>query len=805
MKLLPQFKKNSVDERVPSIEMNNRKIAGQLPPALISRSSSYAQLVVKICYLLSFTIGIIGTYFTLRSQTMEDTDMPSNVLYSLTLMSAGLLLDAARVGESDAPVVPLLNSINDDLMDKKSDSVIMLDLKQQDDNQLLSPIPNHSKIDQISSLNDSNCDAKEDAKEISIARPASLEAIQSKGSRRWFMIGMQIFSVSWFGQAFSLFIRNAIVESSGSYLLPYTTLIGLMTGHLFHVCLKPARLWGIRDWLFANRNFLTSYEVMAFIFLPPIIGRDLSTYYYTTAAFWNGFNLNDGTSSITKRLFRKNLQVIETDEKQIDQENQPDITFLRRRTGLLITLSGGVLTSASILLLRSATNINNSFRNIFAMFLGAIGCYLLTYPLGVYLGHKIPPRYYKNVLETCTYLLIPLASPDLSILHFFGMVGGGLCGGISYYIIKSHYRNTLMVMRHRLNDIEKLTAGFPNVIKQLLELPFPEDQTLLSARKNNFKIRLTSRLIYLIMLTTALATQSLWKNYQINTTAIACALILPIIVDFLLPKYSPSIYNIDEMSRPSRLFYLDSFSLMYLIKVAAFIGLQGTYDDHGNLLTLQKVKPPVAIFSANLVYIAVCVFASQLGYRKYHGGYVPYFPSDEEIRKLSLLAQPKELKQHYSKDTIEHKNQPISLNYHLLQFMKDNMKIKLAAEDKVSSSNDPEHVEEKSSAENFCPHFLQRLSLFAIPKPLSISSNQNGELSSFPVATFHCQDCKEDFAQIDVEFSIRSKRYTEKRFDVNFYTTFADAVVRGNAVARQFTFGLPAGLSLIDGVKSVTI
>ena len=61
------------------------------------------------------------------------------------------------------------------------------------------------------------------------------------GAWRLFTTGMDLFSVTWFGQAFSLFVRNAIVESSSSHLLPYTTLIGLMTGHLFHVCIKPWR------------------------------------------------------------------------------------------------------------------------------------------------------------------------------------------------------------------------------------------------------------------------------------------------------------------------------------------------------------------------------------------------------------------------------------------------------------------------------------------------------------------------------------------------------------------------------------
>ncbi len=595
-----------------------------------------------------------------------------------------------------------------------------------------------------------------------------------------------------------MFVRNAIHESSHSVLLPYTTLIGIATGQLCHIALKPWRLRGFRDWLFANRNLLVGHEVIAFIFLPPVIGRDLSVYYFSLSAFWSGFNFNEGTFFITKKLFEADSKITTTDESTTNPDHHIEALAVHRRMNLLTAAAGGLLTGTAITLLQLAPNDSNGFRNIFSEFLGAVGCYLLTYPLGNYLGHKIPSRYHDPVLEVCTYLLIPLASPDLSILHFLAMTGGGVCGGICHYIIQRRHQKILTVMRSRLTDIKKLMTAFPTLTQQLLALPLPEDQLLLGLRNKNLKIRIASRLTQLFLLLATVATQSLWKDYPINISLAVGAVLLPIIVDWVLPKYSPSIYDSHEISPLSRFFYLDSFSQTYITKVIVFICLQNSYDAQGHFLILQKNRPASVIFSANLQCLMFWFFSIKIGYKKFHGGYAPYFPSDREIMKLALIAQPEQPHPHQDNLIITPLKPSIILNYHLLQFMKKNMPRNTENTENHLISQEP--LEHKSDEP--CRHPLEHLSLFAIPRH---SATQVKELSVIPLADVRCLNCQKDFMQINTEFSERSRKFMERCFDITLETTFGNAVVRGNAIAHQFAFGLPPGLSLTTGVKSFTL
>lgn len=78
-------------------------------------------------------------------------------------------------------------------------------------------------------------------------------------------------------------------------------------------------------------------------------------------------------------------------------------------------------------------------------------------------------------------------------------------------------------------------------------------------------------------------------------------------------------------------------------------------------------------------------------------------------------------------------------------------------------------------------------------------------LASFPLAMLHCQECKEDVRSVHTDFSPGDQRYTEDRFDVSFESRTADATIRGNALALQFQFGLPAGLSLTEDVSRFSI
>ena len=559
------------------------------------------------------------------------------------------------------------------------------------------------------------------------------------------------------------------------------------------------------DWIIVNRNTLAGTETIIFFFLSPVISQDLSLYYYTISAFWSGFNLNDGTFFITKKVFEKKLpiKIKVTDEVFIDQEIQLDTPPFFWRTGVPITAIGGIFLTVSILLLRFIPDDSTGFRNIFATIISAIGCYLLTYPLGIQLGRKIPPHYYNNTLELCTYLLIPLAAPDLSILHLFAMMGAGICGGIAHDIFDGRRQKRLAIMRKRLEEIEKLAATFPVLVEQLLKLPLPEDWLLVNTKKKNIKYILIARSTSLIVLVCALAMQSLWKNPSITVGAVMSLLLMTVISYFIVPKYKPSVYKIQKISWLSSSFYSDSFSLVYMVKVIMFINLQNVYDAQGNFLVLQKTKSSDVTFSINFGYVMYIIVAMKAVCKLYHGGYIPYFPSDQEIKKLLFLVQPEQITP-YCRNVMDCKNQPIGLNYHLLQFMKHNLR--LTTDHKIDSTIHSEPIERERNIENPCPHPLQGLNLFSIFNPVPVDIvNQKNNVYSFPLATVRCQDCSQDIMQLNSEFDERSQQYTKTCFDYSLYSSSGDAIIRGNAIARQFTFGLPSGLSLTEGVKSFSI
>ncbi len=93
------------DEKKPETDLPRPASNDQTAQAT-PQPSYYKPLITKISYGFSVMLGVIGTYFTLRSQTAEDSDMPGWVLYSFTLMSAGLFLEAAKVSESTSSVSP---------------------------------------------------------------------------------------------------------------------------------------------------------------------------------------------------------------------------------------------------------------------------------------------------------------------------------------------------------------------------------------------------------------------------------------------------------------------------------------------------------------------------------------------------------------------------------------------------------------------------------------------------------------------------------------------------------------------------
>ena len=781
-----------------------------------SQAKPVSVRVTRTLYFLSLIVGIIGTYFTIRSETSNNDSMSDRVWDAFALAIAGMLMEMARSSESrvfspaptetasDPDEIPELELATEEKAEEQkqhslipaaqepiqeeTNSEIKVSAAKQNDH----PEELKSPAVEMAHLHSTSRDTPEDNH---FSAPVMRRATQSiiNPPRHWRDWSVDILPTAWFGQAFYLWVRNILQESAVSSLLPYSTLIGIAAGQLFHVSIKPWRLWGLRDWIEKNSNTLTFPEFMAFFMLPEVIGIDLSVYYYSVSAFWSGYNFNMLVSLVTDKIFKKHIQNVRVDEIEVPQEDKVSHPISFRHRDPYLCLGGCVITATSILLLQKVPEDQAGFRNIFAQLLAAIGCYGISYPFGVYLGHKISSQYYETTLSACIYLLIPLASPDLSILHYLGMMGAGLCGGISHYIITHQYKTHIRAMEYQLQKIQSLVATSSTLFQQLIQLPLPPDWLLLASRKQQLKVRWVGRFLLLSLIVSALATESLWKNYPITLLIVVQAIVTPLIMIWIAPKYIPSIYSIQPLLSLSHFFYVDSFTTGYMVKSIAFIALQNIYNSSDQLSFLHAITTSKVIFTVNLLNALVAFYNVKTPPKKYYGEYRPYVPPSSEILRLQAFVEAVKSNQGMMV------NQPLfTLNYHLLQFLKENIpRAKTGLENAVISNHD----EDKS----ICQHALGRFGLLAVPRQPVAETPPDNPLLPQPLATLQCLECKKDLMSVQVGINPADKRYNEQRFLFSFDGSVAHAILRGNAVAQQFQFGLPAGLSLIPDANHFSI
>ena len=798
---------DSSDTNVNYIELKDqqlRPVVMDLKPQVPTRSIQRG--IGKIFYVFSGIIGVLGTYLTLRSLNSDDTDMSDNVAYALLLMLAGALWESAKVSHS------LEEDKASDLEEIKEEckqSLVTPETKCLDDEIKASQIePDNTPLPLIIELKET---VEDDRKSTSHAK---INAIPRSFSRyqRLLRIGHDLVPATWFTQAFFLFIRNAIQESVGSYLFPYTTVIGLVSGYLFRLSIRPWHLGGLSNWIERDQKALTFVEIILLMDLPyfPFPAKTNILFYATTAAFWTGYSLNDLTSMITNKIF--GTKINHKDAKKLTPE-EPFALSTQRRTDLLICVSGGGLISSSIILLKFMAEDASGWRNTLAQLLGAAGCYTITYPLGVFLGRQIPRRYHSGILALSTYLLVPFAAPELSIMHYLMMMGGGLCGGICHQIIHTRYQNKYTDMQLRLAEIRQSVIHFPAILRQLLDLPLPPDQLLLNKRRQHIIAKLLINLTLLIIPILHLTTGSLWKHYSTNIVAFIGAISSLIAINWLLPlpKWN-SIYNINKPPRFLRFLYLDSFTLVFAYRITGFLFNKTLFNASNQYRGFDGLNS-ADIFCVTMGHIIPYLFLIKAAYKRAFGGLSPYVPSSEDIVKLTILVKSEQLMQQIKSTT--NTIQLLELNYHLLQFMKKNSQAIFEDEMKslASTMSDGQVTHCKEQKANMsdplnrplaCLHPLSRLRFFSIPQN-SLSGepkNRNEVLSSLPLADLKCQDCQQKFFSIRTGFSKKDREFTDKRFDISFELRAADASIRGFGVAHQFQFTLPETLNLVKGVKN---
>jgi hypothetical protein len=686
---------------------------------------AYTRWLSPFSYSLAFVLGGLGTYFAFKSDVDDEDNISSRTSYSLILGLSGLLITVARAGRIFAT------------------SAI--------DRQSAQPIQSSSNI--ILSSDESKLSIEEDKSEKAIS-PWRLSNLA-----RIFHFVEEASPLIWFGAAGNLMIRNAIQEFAGGEFFPYTTIAGLVTGQLFYITTKPWKLGGISHWLQNNHKDLTYFEFSLVLLLPSIYKIN-NLFYCATASFWTGYNLdmlffNQISSRFAKLMEAKSNKNVTA--PSLDEKSRP---ACRSQHGLVFTL-GMALLGLSYALLESLPNDSSGWRNVWAELLSALGGYALTYHVGRYIGRKIPERYHDLTQTVCIYLLIPCASPALSILHQILILGGGLCGGAADYIASSRYRSRMKAIELSLGEIKAkaVTRESRELLSQLLEGRADNDEILENERKKykplyrmgiafNSSVIVLGLSLFIVSLTEG--SSSDWSRVWVSMMATRAFALLT--VYRILPKRAPSIYQAEKLPRYLRFLYTDSLTLTFIYKILASMVFKNI---HGKSLSNMKdiaELTPATIFIINLFFIPSTIFVIKAGFKKLFGSYVPYVPSPAEISSLSLLLDSASLSD--NKITKEEKYEtpplspalrstPVRINYHLLKFIQENSKKLDIPEQK------------------------------RVGTPLILETFFNDE----------------------------DKAYTSKRFNIDFELKAVDAVLRGAGVVQQFPFSLPETLSLVNGVK----
>ena len=705
---------DSLDADIPYVELKNQFLATDPKDKKKSQNQS-GSIAGKILYLMGCMVGILGSYFTLRSLRANDSDMRDRVLYSMMLLLSGVLVEAAKTLESDSQRA----SSDIDKNKKFAVSIKTKELNQKivNDKKVSSALDSDIKAvkNEISSLEIDPVEmAAIDTQSVNVSQPIVRSSSSSIIWRRILNNILDFIPTTWFTQSLILFIRNAIQENLSAALFPYTTIIGLSTGYLFHVSIKPWSLRGLRDWIQRDQMGLSLPELISLIFLP-LTNRINVVFYITSASFWTGYSLNDLTVTIFGKLFSIIKGINRNDKNFVDiiPENYFPLS-INHRQNLFIFISGSALLSSSLILLKYITEDSVGWRNISVQLLGTAGCYAITYPFGLYLGHYIPLRYHANILVACTYLLIPFAAPELSILHFLMMMGGGLSGGIGSYIINARYHNRITTMKLRLEAIRQLIIEQPALFRQLIDLPLPPDQLLMNKRKQHRGSRWVANLTGLIGVVLALRKVSWQYSTVISGSFTLIGTILA--YNWLMPRWSPSNYSTYKLPYHLRLFYLDSFTPIFIFKIGVFLFLKVLLDP-SNKYTDFNHPTPVAVFVSNIVSIGTPFVVSKTLYKKVFGKFSPYCPSLQAIEKLAILTKPELLTQQ-TQPAEDSRVPSLKLSYHLLKFMQENQQqlfedeVKSKPQDVISSIEEKNQHNTDKLNHPFCQHPYSGLRLF---------------------------------------------------------------------------------------------
>ena len=778
-----------------------------------------------ILYCLSLIIGFFATGLMLSSDARNENDVPGRAIYAFIFFIAAMLFDAGRIAKTSAAAVlddvPGLepadspNEVKENTEEEEEKAEISTESPAPVEFQELKEL-NHAQSASVIEMKELKSNSREEKRvdDDSISRASSQAAHVSLSRsptylQRAIATGRELMPAVWAAQAFSLFMQNAVEEPANG-LMPYTTLTGLAAGYAFHVSIKPWRLWGIRNWIFNNRNGFTVPEFIAIVslldFSENFVSLILSV---TTAAFWTGYNTNDLSTGIFTTLFSRSIR-----SKLFQEEHNltvEDVSFFPSiRRSLITVMSGASFMITSIMLLLNVREDSEGALNFGVQLLASIGGYLLTYPLGIYSSHYIPTRYRKNLLTICTYFLVPFAAPGLTIPHYMLLTGAGLCGGVAHSIISHRYYQQLARMEKSHREIEQLIKVFPQFFTVTRHLMLPADPLLQQEKTKHAKIKAIVNLFLIAyVLNDIFGVIASEETLKIEDTfSMFYIFNIFLSLNYLFPRFMPSVYRLQPLSNRLRFFYLDSFTLSFLTKVMVLLSysaLRTIWSHHGSFLDSKSLNS--AQFYVSALFFLPDLFAIKAGFKRFFGGFIPYVPRSKQIDQLKVLQAPEKLKDHITAG-----NQTIRLSYHLFKFMQENCQNSITivpTSDNNANSQPPEPIflrEAKSDDSQRCRHpWSSRMQWQAVPVVQPFSAPDPQALPSTAIATLHCGECQENILTCELGFDEEDRTYTRQRFNINFEFRLADAAIRGGTVASQFALGLPQGLSLSKDVTSFTL
>ena len=475
--------------------------------------------------IFSLTLGSILTFYTLRNtMDKEEENLPENIYLSYGFALSGILW---RLSWKSNDLVSTNSPIEEKNTEIKK-SISSIELSES------TPILDEDHIQ--------NSGYQKLSGSFTIRR-----------------LGHNVIPSLWFTQTFYLFVKSALNEGPDNYIFPYSTLIGLSSGLLFYLSIQPWSLMGAREWIQKKRNLLSALEFLIFSSLKAYRGSNIPyLFYFLTSSFWGGYNLYDGILNLLGKC----------SHRAVSSKNTPTATIpvplhiqpiLSRNRQIFSFLSGAGLIASSILLLTYWDIEDTKLRNTLAKLMGAMGCYLSTYPIGVYLGQKINPHYHSSTLFLCTYLLVPFASPGLSVMHYLAMMNGGLCGGIAHFVVTQQYRNRITAMQNTQLRLNEMTKKCSQLIYELTQCILSIDPLLQQHQQQSYKIK---RIISLIAFFTAFAAIAFKSVASIAIPLDVIGYLLS--VHWLMPKFQPGIYNTKPLSFLSRVLYQFIFNGIFI-------------------------------------------------------------------------------------------------------------------------------------------------------------------------------------------------------------------------------------------------